>query len=131
VFPVALFFYYLLENISSNILNKQATTIPELASGLSTFRKKWLRGVLEDLPFVNVNHYMHEGTEHGPQLLVRDGSLALFGSSRIEKIHQKIKMDIRRHLGSQEWSKTLLVRWMRRSDPDIRKNKPVRISEES
>ena len=96
------------------------------ASELATkFRKKWLRGVLGDLPFVNVNHYMHEGTEHGPQLLLRDGSLALFGSSRIEKIHQKVKMEIRRQLGSKEWSKTLLVRWMRRSDPGIRKNKPA------
>lgn len=104
----------------------EAPAVSELAT---KFRKKWLRGVLEDLPFVNVNHYMHEGTEHGPQLLLRDGSLALFGSSRIEKIHQKVKMDIRRHLGSKEWSKTLLVRWMRRSDPGIRKNKPAGIVE--
>ena len=40
----------------------------------------------------------------------------IHSSSGIERSHERMKMDIRRQLGSRSWAKTLLTRWLMRTD---------------
>jgi hypothetical protein len=62
---------------------------------------------------------------HAPELLVRDHGINIHSSSGIERSHQSMKMDIRRDLGRPPWSRTLLIRWLMRTDPQILASTPV------
>ena len=63
---------------------------------------------------------MHLVIYHAPQSLDRDKGINIHSSSGIERSHERMKMDIRRHLGSCSWAKTLLTRWLMRTDRNIR-----------
>ena len=101
------------------------SSFEELCEVFDCKAKQWLKQIVTDLPHVTLTHYMHIVAQHGCQLLQRDKGINIHSSSGIEMSHQRMKMDIRRHLGGGSWAKTLLVRWLMRTNREILRNTPI------
>ena len=82
--------------------------------------KEWAVTVTKTVPHMTLSNYVHYVVHHSHELLLRDGSIGLHSADGIEKCHQKSKMDIRRHLGRGSWCRTLLLRWLMRSDVSLK-----------
>ena len=95
--------------------NIHCSTFQELHNIYETKCQAWLSNHITHLPHVGLNFYVHYVCAHTPQLLLRDGSIGLHSGDAIEQAHQAMKMDIRRHLGAGDYTKTLLWRWCLRA----------------
>ena len=112
-----------LNNFNSDF-NVSVQSFDSLVEFLQIKCRCWAKDVVLNLPYCRFNHYMHEVTAHAHQLMKRDHGINLHSSSGIEKSHQKMKKDVRRHLGAGPWAQTLLFRWLKRTDPAILSSKP-------
>lgn len=95
---------------------------------VKAFKEKcmnWGKSLITKIPYLRFNNYMHLVIYHAPQILERDKGINIHSSSGIERSHERMKMDIRRHLGSGPWAKTLLTRWLMRTDRNILRNTPI------
>ena len=104
---------------TSDFENKQLLTLNEnyavdfrnFETLVKVFREKcmnWGKNLIIKLPRLRFNNNMHLVIYHAPRIL--DKGINIHSSSGIEHSHERMKMDIRRHLGSGPWAKTLLIR---------------------
>lgn len=129
------FIHYIMTSVEFNaevfrdIENKFDIKIEHFESLISIYEnycRNWGKSIVHKLLHTNLPHYVHYVVYHSPQILKRDGSIMLFSGDGIEKTHQKIKFDIRKHLGSGSWTKTLLSRWLVRTSPTVLNKSPIK-----